>query len=169
MRTYTALLAVVMVVTWSMSAQQVEDSDRQPPEPSPPVVAVAEETPPPSRFSLAGWCVLRSEQQTADQPTNGEDDGSEDEQVTQEPDELGCDAGAGVSLVYRDFPQGRLSLVGVIGMQSLGVGAAWTFGREMGHPLSVAVGLVAPYDGTGIYSDGWAVALGATVSLLGRR
>lgn len=142
-------------------------------EDEPVEVEVVEEEPGiASRLTAAGWCVLatREEAQQKGDSLETPDDGGEDETPVGESDDVvGCDFGIGAALLSRDFRQGRLSLVGVLGAKSLGIGGAWTFGRQGGRPLSVAVGLVAPYDSSGVYAGEWAVALGATVSVLGQR
>lgn len=128
---------------------------------------------PGSRMVAAYWCEVVStspgrRDHAPDPATDGEG-GQQEEQVGQEPDDedVGCDGGLGLGLIGRDFSQGRLSLVAVVGSKSVGVGAAWTIG-EWQRPVSVAVGLVAPFDSGGVYLEGAALAVGATVGLGGR-
>ena len=123
----------------------------------------------PSRFVAAGWCpVLRGEEEPADQAAEGEGEEA-GEQDGAGDEELGCDVGMGVDLYGRTFASGRLSLVGVLGMKSLGGGVAWTVRDWFGSArVSVAVGLVAPYSEAGIDVDRHAVALGVTLGFAGR-
>lgn len=156
---------VLVLVALPVAAQELD------PEPEPVEVEVVEEEARP-RFALAGWCPLRSGQreQAPDQAAEGEG-AEEGEQVGEQAgdeEQLGCDAGVGYGLVGRDFAQGRLSLVGVLGAKSLGFGVAWTFG-DWRRPVSVALGLVAPYDQGGVYGDEAALAVGATVGVGGPR
>ena len=125
----------------------------------------------PSRWSAAGWCPLVSSERQDEKPEQSAEEAHDEEgQEGAEGDEkVQCDAGFGAALIGKDFRQGRLSLVGVLGAKTLGFGGAWTFGRQGSHPLSVALGVVAPYDGEGVYVEEWAVALGATVAVFGRR
>lgn len=135
----------------------------------PPDSFEVEEEARPSRFVAAGWCpVLRGEEEPAEQAAEGEG-GEEGEQEANAEEELACDAGMGVDLYGRTFASGRLSLVGVLGVKSLGAGVAWTVRDWFGSArVSVAVGLVAPYSEAGIDADRHAVALGVTLGFAGR-
>lgn len=159
-----AVALLALVLAFPVAAQPGSEDE--------PITAeVLEEEAPPARWAMGAWCPVRSEgrrDQSRDEPAEGEGEDQGQQEAGSEG-ELECDAGAAVALLGKDFRQGRLSLVGVLGAQSLGIGGAWTFGRQGGHPLSVAVGVVAPYDGSGIVADEWAFALGATVSVFGRR
>jgi hypothetical protein len=102
---------------------------------------------PGSPLVAAGWCVAR----------NGE----------AEEGAPGCDAGLGVAL-YR---WRRLSLVAVIGAETVGSGVAWVAYRpEGGGPIvAIALGAVARYDTAGVDVGELYPALGATFSFGGRR
>lgn len=127
-----------------------------------------------SRIHAGAWCTFSdSEKQVSPDPAaeleGGDGEGEEAEGDQEDVADVGCDAGVAASLIGRDFRQGRLSLIGALGAKTVGVGAAWTFGRQGIYPMSVAVGVVAPYSGEGIHGDEWAVAVGATVAVFGRR
>lgn len=80
-------------------------------------------------------------------------------------DSPGCDIGAAVSLQRWE----RLSWVAVAGTETIGTGLAWVAHRSevRGQTVAVAVGVIAPYDDTGIRLDDWRPAVGATVSFWG--
>jgi hypothetical protein len=142
-------------------------------EPEPVDVEVVEEEEAPSRVVAAGWCPILSsgrEEKPPDQPAEGEGE-EEGEQVADGEEELACDAGVGIDLYGRTFVSGRLSLVGVLGMQSVGVGLAWTVEdwRPGGMRVSVGGALVAPYTSAGIDGSRHAFALGVTLGLAQRR
>jgi hypothetical protein len=108
------------------------------------------------RIVAAVWCVAQGS------PAAPVEDGEEEVG----PEEVGCDFGAGAEAVGHSFRQGRLSAVVVGGVKSFGVGVSWAW-LEWDRPVAVGVLLVAPYDSQGIYADGAAVALAATVGLFG--
>jgi hypothetical protein len=111
------------------------------------------------RILAAAWCVLEE-----GEPAAPVDPAAEP--ATEEPDGIGCDVGVGAELLGRSFAQGRLSWVAVGGTKSLGSGVSWAW-LEGRRPVAVAVGVVVPYDGGGIYPDGASLALFATVGLFG--
>lgn len=167
-RWYGRVLAVALLallLAFPVAAQP--GSEEEPVE----VEVVEEEAPEEApRWSAGMWCPIseRRGEVAAERPSGGEG-GEDGEQPAEQDQGLKCDAGVAASLLYRDFRQGRLSLVGVLGAQSLGIGGAWTFGRQGSHPLSVAVGVVMPYSGEGVFADEAVLAVGATVSVFGRR
>jgi hypothetical protein len=118
-----------------------------------------EPEPEPSHPRIVGavWCVAQGS------PAAPVEDGEEE---AGRPEAVGCDFGAGADLVGHTFQQGRLSAVAVGGVKSVGVGISWAW-LEWDRPVAVGVLLVAPYDSQGIYTDGAAVALAATVGLFG--
>lgn len=134
-----------------------------------------------SRWVAGAWCALRSsggEQQPADpaadgpsggQGENGEDDNGSANTPRNEEHEIGCDVGAGMRLVGRCYSQGCVSLIGALGMKTVGFGVAWTVISVGDRPVSIAIGYAFPFDGEGIYSDVGAVVIGATVSVGGLR
>jgi hypothetical protein len=114
-------------------------------EPAPPEPAALPPEPEDPRLAAAAWYVVR---RSGDDLPEGE---------------IGRDFGLGVGLLrWR-----RLSWVAVVGAQSLGTGLAWVAHRGgEGRPvIAVAVGVVAPYDEGGVYSDQLRPAVGATVAL----
>jgi hypothetical protein len=102
---------------------------------------VAEEAAPaveePSPLVGAVWCPMKS-------------DRSEDG--------LTCDAGMGAALYRR----GRAFLAAVVGSKTAGLGIGWLGHRGERVTVAAAIGLVAPYDGGGIYISEAAPALGVT-------
>lgn len=139
---------------------------------------------PSSRWVAGAWCALRSssadsggEQQTADPPAEGPSgsDGGDGQQDDDRPpstvdgvDEIGCDVGAGMRLIGRCYSQGCISLIGALGMRTVGFGIAWTVTDIGDRPVSVAIGYALPFNGDGIYHDAGSIVLGATVSVGGR-
>lgn len=99
------------------------------------------------RLVAAGWCpVVRDGE--------AEEDGRP-----------GCDVGLGLALgSWR-----RLAVVAVVGTDSVGTGFAWVVRDAGGPAIAVAVGVVAPYDDTGVYADRLAPALGITLNWRGAR
>lgn len=140
---------------------QPEQSDKQMDEQSEDPAGIA------SKLTAGAWCVLATREDDVEQPAG------DAQEETLSPggveESIGCDGGVAASLIGKDFRQGRLSLVGVLGVRSLGVGAAWTFGRQGGHPLSVAIGVVMPYSGEGVFAGEAQLAIGATMAIFGRR
>jgi hypothetical protein len=110
------------------------------------------------RILAAGWCVVGDRGEPAPVEGGGEE--------VPEEDGVGCDLGVGAELVGRTFRQGRLSAVVVGGTKSIGAGVSWAW-MEWDRPVAVGVLIVAPFDSSGIYADGAAVALAATVGLFG--
>lgn len=93
-------------------------------------------------LTASAWCALRDRDEPA---------------AELEP---GCDAGLAAAF-YR---HGRLALVGAIGTETVGLGAAWVVWSGDGPTVAVAGGVIAPYDGEGVYPREWAPALGVTMS-----
>lgn len=102
--------------------------------------AVAEEDAP-SRLTAAAWCEVQR--------------GSGD-------DTARCDIGMGIGLWGRDLREGRrVSVVAMIGTETVGAGIAWTVGAGRAA-VSVGVGVTVPYGEGGIDPAGWHPAVGAT-------
>lgn len=94
-----------------------------------------------SLIVAAGWCTFQS-----------------GEASDEEGAAPGCDLGVGVSLYGRD----RWRVVAAVGSWSVGAGLAWVALRPgRGPVIAVAVGLMAPYDSSGIDPHP-RLALGAT-------
>lgn len=99
-------------------------------------------------FVAAGWCEVVS-------GTEGETDQA-----------VGCDLGVGFALAsWKASDKRYASVVVVLGRKTLGAGLSWTIvgAGEDGPKVSFAVGVVAPYDDGGVYSERWAPAVGTTV------
>ncbi len=135
------LLAALLLAASSSRAQETEPT----PEPAPE--AEVAEQPEPSPLVAAGWCAVDSGEPAAaeegDEPTTG------------------CDAGVGVAL----WTWRRLAPVAVIGTRTVGAGVAYLAYNR----VAIALGVVAPYDKSGIHAGGAQLALGATFSFGGPR
>lgn len=125
------------------------------------------------RFVAGMWCPLKQSADESPQRPSGEEGGenSEDDEDSSDsaiPDSFDCDFGGGMRLVGRCFAQGCASLIGALGAKSLGFGLAWTVIDIGNNPVSVALGVAAPYDGEGVYVDRASVVIGGTVGFGGR-
>lgn len=117
-----------------------------------------------SQIAAAGWCIVTDS--SSKDPIEQPDDSfhpQEDEQSTS----LGCDIGIGFSLyTYHN----RLAVVAVVGSESIGSGIAWIINPHAKSAtdhrpvMAIAIGIVTPYDGSGIGRD-VQLALGMTLSL----
>lgn len=106
-----------------------------------------------SSLSAAGWCqIVSSESQISE------------EDLSNDLGNIGCDIGLGLRLVslYKS-----LSLVGVLGSKSVGIGIAHTILDSLNSTLtySIALGIVAPFDSNGIYSDHLTLAIGTNIGM----
>lgn len=97
------------------------------------------------RLVAATWCPVRS-----GEPVEGD---------------VGCDAGLGAAL-YR---KGRIFIAAVVGGKSVGGGLGWTAGKAGPVVVAVALGVVAPYDESGIDVGRASLAIGCTAGLGGGR
>jgi hypothetical protein len=112
----------------------------------------------------AAWCAVKSRK--ADVPPVPDPEEPAVETLTPST-EVGCDIGAALRLW--GWAENRVVAVGVLGTESVGFGLAIVpYRPRSGMVGAVAVGIVAPYDAEGIYSDGVAVAVGATLSFVRR-
>lgn len=127
----------------------VEDEDEQEPAEEPAESTADTESPSPSPFVAAGWCTVKEsgEDSTATDPI----DGGEDTQTTTDSDsDSYCDMGIGFAL----YTKGRVSIVGVIGSMSTGLGLGVRIPTpERGPILAVAIGVLVRYDADGIGRD----------------
>lgn len=139
---------VLLLAVFPMAAVSAQvGPDAEPVEDEPVVEEAEEAKEPEQRESLivaAGWCTFQSKTKTNEEPA--------------ENAAPGCDLGVGVSL----YGSGRWRVVAAVGSWSVGAGLAWVALKpERGPVIAVALGLMAPYDSSGIDPHP-RLALGAT-------
>lgn len=104
----------------------------------------------------SAWCVLR-DRESPPAPVPAEE---ELQEAVEEAPEPGCDVGVGLAL-YR---WRKLSWVAVLGQETIGTGLAFVPHRPKRGPIpALAVGVIVPYDGKGIYSE-LQLAIGVTLA-----
>lgn len=130
-----------------VSAPVEQDEQESAEEPAEPTADT--KTPSPSPFVAAGWCTVKEsgEDSAAADPI----DGDEGTQSTNDSASASyCDMGIGFAL----YTRGQLSVVGVIGSMSAGLGLGWRIPTpERGPILAVAIGVLVRYDADGIGRD----------------
>lgn len=103
-------------------------------------------------FVAAGWCTVKEsgEDSTATDTDTDPSDDTDDQTVTDSDSDSYCDIGIGFAL----YTRGQLSVVGVIGSMSAGLGLGWRIPTpERGPVLAVAIGALVRYDADGIGRD----------------
>lgn len=113
------------------------------------------------RLVAAAWCpILKERTPSVSISTPDENEEVEDESGGVNPTKSGCDKGIGASLwTSPRFP--KVFIAGAVGLKSVTIGLGWlAYSGDV--TIAVAFGLMAPFDGKGIYLGEVEPAIGAT-------
>lgn len=114
------------------------------------------------RLVAAAWCPIQKKRPPSASISTPDENEEEEERATSESDpiESGCDKGIGVSLWSSNrFP--KVFIAGAVGLKSVALGLGWlAYSGDV--TIAVAFGLMAPFDGKGIYLGEVEPAIGAT-------